>query len=233
VEPSGGEGDWYELVEAALLAILEASDEALLVFDRDGRCRMIGRRAGEMFGLDPAEHVGRARGEVLAVLSRACEKPGAFLSATRPYDALATAHTVGEIGLRGARARTVQWSSYPMEFEGRPLGQVTVVRDVTREQAADPRTELTSAHRFRQELEREHARCARAWDSYAIVRIAVDGRFDEVAACLAGRRAYDVVARLDPDEVALLLPGADAVAAHHQDRSAAQGRVVEFLGAFH
>ena len=40
----------------------------LVVFDGDGRCRMIGRRAGEIFGIEPAAYVGKLRDDVLGRL---------------------------------------------------------------------------------------------------------------------------------------------------------------------
>ena len=66
------------------------------------------------------------------------------------------------------------------------------MRDVTRERAAersqrqlqnrldqlvpvDSLTGLPNARRFREELEREHGRSSRAWDSYGILRVDVDG----------------------------------------------------------
>jgi diguanylate cyclase (GGDEF)-like protein len=81
-----------------------------------------------------------------------------------------------------------------------------------------------------EEHEREHGRAMRAWDSYGVLLIDVDGmhainesfgtpvgdavleRVAEVAKL--GRREYDVVARLQNDEFAILLPGADGVALH-------------------
>jgi len=93
----------------------------------------------------------------------------------------------------------------------------------------DALTGLSNRRRFTEEHEREHGRAMRAWDSYAVMRLDVDDMtgindnfgipigdlvLERVAELLrSGRRDYDVVARLANDEFAILLPGADAVAA--------------------
>jgi diguanylate cyclase (GGDEF)-like protein/PAS domain S-box-containing protein len=93
----------------------------------------------------------------------------------------------------------------------------------------DALTGLANRRRFIEEHEREHARAGRAWDSYAVLRADVDAMgavndtfgvavgdnaLEHVAELLKNdRRDYDVVARLANDEFAILLPGADAVAA--------------------
>jgi diguanylate cyclase (GGDEF)-like protein len=129
---------------------------------------------------------------------------------------------------------------------GRPPGWLILFTDVTRERAAerqgkqlqariveltayDPLTGLLNLRRFREELEREHGRSTRAWDSYAILRLDVDGMGaindefgrpvgDQILERVAARlksclREYDVLARLEGDEFGVLLPGADELAA--------------------
>jgi diguanylate cyclase (GGDEF)-like protein/PAS domain S-box-containing protein len=240
------DAEWSAFLQAAFLTVLESADEGLIVFDGDGRCTMIGRRAGELFGLEPAAHVGKKRQEVLEAFARACEEPEVFLQAVAAEAPLGVPPSMADVDVARPRPRTVLCKGVPISREGRPPGRVVFVRDVTRERAAerstrqlqariaeltpfDTTTGLLNQRRFREELDREHGRSTRAWDSYAIVRLDVDGMgnindefgvsvgdlvLEQVAArlkkCL---REYDVLARLEDDEFALLLPGADAVAA--------------------
>jgi diguanylate cyclase (GGDEF)-like protein len=238
--------EWSSFLQSAFLTVLEAADEGLIVFDGEGRCRMIGRRAGEMFGVEPAAHVGKPRAEVLEAFAAACEEPETFLEATAADAPLGVPKTVVDVDVRRPRPRTVQCKGVPLSRDGKSPGRVVVVRDVTRERAAERQTRqlqariaelspfdtltgLLNARRFREELEREHGRSSRAWDSYAVLRLDVDGMGaindeqgmpvgDEVLEQIATHlktclREYDVLARLEDDEFGVLLPGADAIAA--------------------
>jgi diguanylate cyclase (GGDEF)-like protein len=243
--PATDDSDWRALLEGALVAVLEAADEGVFVFDRNGKCRMIGRRVADLFGIDPAKLVGKMRSEVLGTISRACDEPTAFLDAVSVDDLIEPARVVGEFDVVHPRPRKVIWTSFPIVRQGAAWGRLGLVRDVTRERAAerstrqlqnrleqlvpvDALTGLPNARRFREELEREHGRSSRAWDSYGIVRVDVDGMqaindelgvpvgdsvLERVSECLNGcRREYDMVARHEADEFVALLPGADRLA---------------------
>lgn len=235
-----------------LTALLETADEAFVVFDREGRCRLAGRRIGELFGVDPAALVGRAEGDVIEELAAACEEPDVLRELAKAAPGPAQQHA--ELELMRPTVRVVVWRSTPIVTRegtsaGAPrgeLGWIGVARDVTRERSAERRshqllqrleqitatdalTQLPNKRRFAEELEREHGRAMRAWDSYAILRIDVDDlaahnaelgvpRGDEILETVAarlreGRREYDLLARLGGDELVLLIPGADAIAA--------------------
>ncbi|HEY8087929.1 MAG TPA: diguanylate cyclase [Polyangiaceae bacterium] len=238
--------EWSSFLQSAFLTVLESADEGLIVFDGEGRCRMIGRRAGELFGVEPAAHVGKDRLAVLEAFSQACEEPDSFLHAAGAFAPLGLPTSISDVDVRKPRPRTVLCKGIPISRDGKPPGRVVFVRDVTRERAAersarqlqsriaeltpyDTVTGLLNQRRFREELDREHGRSTRAWDSYAILRVDIDAMGtindeygvpvgDQVLEVTAGRlkkslREYDVVARYEEDEFAVLLPGADALAA--------------------
>jgi diguanylate cyclase (GGDEF)-like protein/PAS domain S-box-containing protein len=242
----GEDPEWSSFLQEAFLVVLEASDDGCIVFDGEGRCRMIGRRAGELFGVEPAAYVGRPRAQVLGAFAQACEEPEGFLQISAAGGPLGVPTSMAEVDVRRPRPRTVLCKGVPISRDGRPPGRVVFVRDVTRERAAersnrqlqariaqltpfDTITGLLNQRRFREELEREHGRSTRAWDSYAVLRLDVDGMgalndefgapvgdrvLEQIAACLKPcLREYDIVARFDDDEFALLLPGADSIAA--------------------
>jgi diguanylate cyclase (GGDEF)-like protein len=251
--------EWGSFLQAATLAVLEAADEGLIVFDGEERCRMIGRRAGEIFGVEPAVLVGLTRAEVLAALSKACEEPDTFLEVVAASAPLGVPSIAEAVDVCRPLPRTVLCQGIPISREGRRPGRLILVRDVTRERSGertsaqlrtrlaeltpfDSLTSLLNSRRFHEELEREHGRSARAWDSYAIVRLDVDGMSsinaefgfpvgDEILEQLASQlksclREYDILSRLEEDEFGVLLPGADAVGAR-----AAIDRMVLATGA--
>jgi diguanylate cyclase (GGDEF)-like protein len=258
-----GEDSDAAFLRAAMQTMLEASDEGFIVLDGGGRCRMIGRRAGEMFGVEPAAYVAKQGAEVLEAFARACDEPDTFWrAAAAPLGAPAAAT---QVDVRRPLARTVLCRAIAMTREpshdssrdasapetrdppdGRWLGRIVFVRDVTLERAAetssrqlgarlraltpfDALTGLLNQRRLYEELGREHSRAARAWDSFTLLRVDVDGMTainhlfgvpvgDQILEQVARRletcvREYDVLARLDGDEFGALLPGADGVAA--------------------
>ncbi len=228
----------------ALAAILASTGEGLLAFDEGGVCRYVSKRAADVFGVSPEHLVGRPASEVWDELAEASDQPAQFLEVVRGNDAGKPVAVLGEVDVARPGVRRLTWTTYPIAARGE--GRLVVVRDVTRERhhlrtnaqlqarieelsRTDALTGFLHARTFREELEREHARSARANDSFALLRVDIDnlkGINDQhgrgfgdavlkgVAACLRrARRDYDVVARLDGDEFAALLPGGTAVAA--------------------
>ena len=237
---------WGKFVEATILTVLDVSEEGLLVFDADGVCRMAGRRIGKFFGVHASALVGKPRPEVLVELGRACEDAAEFISSAASDELSDPPRVVGDLETRNPK-RLLTWSMQPIELQDRSLGRLVVVRDVTGDRNAertrrhllarieqltpvDALTGLANRRRFTEEHEREHGRAMRAWDSYGVILLDIDGMkainesfgqpvgdavLERVAEVIrAGRREYDVVARMQNDEFAILLPGADALALH-------------------
>jgi diguanylate cyclase (GGDEF)-like protein len=235
--------------EEVLSTLLDAAEEGILVFAwpegaKASNCRFAGRRVGEIFGIEPEELIGRTADDALAMLGTACTDPLAFraLALLAPR----AAQDPFEVELERPSPRTLRVRSVPLPSGEGDGGFVALITDVTAERAAERRaqallhrleeitatdalTQLPNRRRFLQELEREHGRASRAWDSYAVLRCDVDGlgsineahgrvRGDELLEAIAerlrsGRREYDVLARLADDELGLLVPGADLAAA--------------------
>lgn len=235
-----GEADWSG---GALLDALDgALDEGFVAYDHALACRHLGRRVHELFGVDPAWALGRSRAEVVRRMAEATDAPDALVASVGAPGG--EDRTVADpIEIQRPRARTVVWTSVPLGPPHHAWGRLDVIRDVTRERRAelaqaalereleestlvDRSTGLPNRRRVEQEVDREHRRAQRAWDSYALVRLwtaAVDetagtlGRAaaDELARQIgeelrAGRREYDVVGRWDDGEFLVLLPRSDA-----------------------
>jgi len=135
--------------------MLDASDEGYIVIDGNGQCRMIGRRAGEIFGIEPAACAGKSGTEVLQVFADACDEPDAFLRAAAAP--LGDSPTAAEIDVCRPLARTVLCRSVavtrtlggttsdvpsPLYVEGEDdsLARIVFLRDITLERAAESST---------------------------------------------------------------------------------------------
>jgi diguanylate cyclase (GGDEF)-like protein len=229
--------------DAALSALLEALDEGVLVFDEAQRCRVVGRRVAEIFGVDARTLLGQHRRDLVERLASAAADPDAVRALTGEPP---SERTVADPIVIARPELTLVWTSVPIPGPAGPVGRVDVLRDVTRERRAeaaqdelqkrlevastvDDLTGLLNRRRFEEDCHREHRRAQREWVSYAIARIDVDGMtaLNDAAGRPAGddllrkigealrsaRREYDLVARWVDDEFVLLLPRADALAA--------------------
>jgi diguanylate cyclase (GGDEF)-like protein len=228
--------------ESALAALLHFLDDGALVFEGEGHaCREVSARAAEILGLGREALLGRSRDDVLAAIA-----PGDDATAR----AIAALRVAGEdearremLAIKGDPPRLVEWSTAPIERDGRVVGRIELLTDRTVEallreelervyvkmaetSIIDDVTGLSNRKHFENEIDREHRRSQRAYSSYAVARIDVDGmgrindelgrdagdrllrRAGEVLK--AARREYDLVARWENDELAVLLPGIDA-----------------------
>jgi serine phosphatase RsbU (regulator of sigma subunit)/anti-sigma regulatory factor (Ser/Thr protein kinase) len=66
-------------VRLRLTAVLDAVDEAIVFRDRQGIARLINRRAGELFDIDPNSYLGLTGVELLRSIARLTEDPEGFM----------------------------------------------------------------------------------------------------------------------------------------------------------
>lgn len=77
-----GEREEHRLATAVryrLMAVLDAVDEAIVFSDRAGVVRVINRRAGDLFEVDPDEHLGLPVVQLLRTLARKTEDPEGYM----------------------------------------------------------------------------------------------------------------------------------------------------------
>ena len=184
--------------------------------------------------------LGRSRDELLTVVSAADEDAARAIAALR--DASEDEVLERTVTFKGEPRRTIDWATSLMGVHDRIVGRLDVLTDRTaerqlreelarmREQMAatamqDELTGLVNRRYFAQQMDREHRRAQRAWASYAVALIDVDGMkaLNEELGVDAGdrllcrlgeelkapRREYDLVARWGGDELVMLLPGID------------------------
>jgi diguanylate cyclase (GGDEF)-like protein/PAS domain S-box-containing protein len=260
-----GDGDWGAFLQATFLTVLNASEEGIVAFDADGTCQMVGRRAGEIFGIDPAALVGKQRADVLKTFANACALPEVFLQAAAADAPLGAPRAAADVEVQRPRPRVVLCNGVPISRPGKGPGRLLFFRDVTRERNAERSARLMTekladvspfdgltgafcARRFQEDLEREHGRSARAWDSFAVLAVDIDALEDladelggiigdQVVQQVAMRlksclREYDALARLEGGTFGALLPGADALAARTvAERMSKAISTQEFTGA--
>ena len=66
-------------VRHRLLAVVDAVDEGIVFRDRQGAVRVINRRAGALFGVDPDDFLGLPGAELLRTIARRTEDPEGFM----------------------------------------------------------------------------------------------------------------------------------------------------------
>ena len=66
-------------VRYRLLAVVDAVDEGIVFRDRQGAVRVINRRAGALFGVDPDDFLGLPGAELLRTIARRTEDPEGFM----------------------------------------------------------------------------------------------------------------------------------------------------------
>jgi PAS domain S-box-containing protein len=126
-----------EAARAEARAILDATEEGIILVASDGRCLSANRRVAELLGLDRQELIGRPVGEFDALLDRA-------LDLTNHREMLAACQrdperiTRLELRQHWPVQRDLTLYSTPVHAAaGELLGRLFAFRDVTRERSAD------------------------------------------------------------------------------------------------
>lgn len=229
------------LAERALAAMLDILDEGALVFEGEGlACRAASPRAAEILGAPRDSLLARTRDAVLAAIPPGDDATARAVAALRSVTPDETRRET--LAIKSDPPRLVEWSTAPVERDGKVAGRVDLLTDRTVEallreelerayakmaetSIVDELTGLANRKHLENEIDREHRRSQRAYAPYAVARIDVDGmgtineqlgrdagdrllrRAGEVLK--AARREYDLVARWENDELAVLLPGID------------------------
>jgi diguanylate cyclase (GGDEF)-like protein len=231
--------------DLALGALVDALDDAVFIFDEQLVCRSAGRAVCDVFHIDPSSALGQTRASLLERFATAIKDLGPVVSKLNENASTSERFDTGPVEIASSPARTIRWLSIPVMQGQAAVGRIDLVRDLTRQRElesnvadmarkleeatlVDPLTGLGNLRRFEEECEREHRRAQRVWDSYAVVRVDVEGmtslnsihgraKGDSLLRLLgerlrASRRQYDIVARWNNDDFALLLPCIDRTA---------------------
>jgi diguanylate cyclase (GGDEF)-like protein len=219
--------DLFELLQATL----EATGDAILVIDLDGRVTSCNRRFLELWNVD-ASLVNDARARNVAVrLLEQIADPEPYSRAVATVLADPAAEHSGLMNL--VDGRVIEHSSRPQRLGEEIVGRVWCFRDVTErvvleQQLAhqayhDALTGLANRGRFQQRCEEALDRCAHTPEQVGILLIDLDGfKFindslghpagDALLVQVAHRllnatRGCDTVARIGGDEFAVLIEG--------------------------
>jgi len=135
-----------ELERNRLAAILSSAEEAIMMFDLEGRLLFANESFERLFGLAPKVR-GDAQARVIEGMAECFADRERFESIVRQLFQDPGLVTEEEFELVKPRERTVRGYSAPVRGEdGRPIGRLMVCRDITREKEVDRlKTEFISA----------------------------------------------------------------------------------------
>jgi len=119
-------------------ALVDASNDAILMLDSSGAATMINRRAKYFFGLAERDVIGRGAGQLRAMFRLIFEDSNAFDAWLTPLLASAEERAVIELKVLRAEPRLLQCFSAPvLDHQERLLGRMLVFRDITREREVE------------------------------------------------------------------------------------------------
>src|SRR5262245_59103512 len=125
-------------LDPLLRALVDASNDALLLLDSQGRALLINRRAKYFFGLAERDVIGRSAAQLRAMFTMIFEDGAAFDTWLTPLLASAEERDVREFRVLRAEPRLLQCFSAPvLDQRDQLLGRLLVFRDITREREVE------------------------------------------------------------------------------------------------
>jgi PAS domain S-box-containing protein len=119
-------------------ALVDASNDAILLLDLQGRATMINRRAKYFFGLAERDVIGRSAEQLQAMFKLIFEDSAAFISWLAPLLTSTEERSVIELKVLRAEPRLLQCFSAPvLDPHERLHGRMLVFRDITREREVE------------------------------------------------------------------------------------------------
>jgi PAS domain S-box-containing protein len=119
-------------------ALVDASNDAILMLDSQGAATMINRRAKYFFGLAERDVLGRGPDQLRAMFRLIFEDGAAFDAWLIPLLSSAEERAVIELRVLRAEPRLLQCFSAPvLDHHDQLLGRMLVFRDITREREVD------------------------------------------------------------------------------------------------
>jgi PAS domain S-box-containing protein len=125
-------------LDPLLRALVDASNDALLLLDSQGRALLINRRAKYFFGLAERDVIGRSAAQLRAMFTMIFEDGPAFDAWLTPLLASTEERDVREFRVLRAEPRLLQCFSAPvLDLRDQLLGRLLVFRDITREREVE------------------------------------------------------------------------------------------------
>ncbi|MFQ5340271.1 MAG: response regulator [Anaerolineae bacterium] len=121
-----------------LEAILESTNEAILMLDTEGRCVVANQRVTDFFGLARGQMYGMAGDELFSQLGQALADKAGFEQITEGLLSDPEVIQTREFDVVQPNPRTLMWYSVPVRNDQDiTFGRISIFRDVTAERQAD------------------------------------------------------------------------------------------------
>lgn len=125
-------------LDPLLRALVDASNDALLLLDSQGRAIVINRRAKYFFGLAERDVIGRSAAQLRAMFTMIFEEGEAFDAWLMPLLSSVDERAVRDFRVLRAEPRLLQCFTAPVvDQQERLLGRLLVFRDITREREVE------------------------------------------------------------------------------------------------